>query len=169
MTKSKKKNDCDWIHDTFSEDIAKAVFKLHLTLPNGQTIDRDFTPDINIDPEMLNEQMKELPAIYAFYSVAWAEQKAQVAMLSRTIKRRRGKIVEKLRKSAGEGNQSVRITDRALIELIESDNSLLELNSKLILAEKIESKLYGVVSSLRMKAEMMRTLAADKREELRTN
>ncbi len=163
---SRKKRENPWIRDNISDDIAKVAFRLKVTLENGAKIDQDITPDISIDLDDLCDQMQELPSAYAFYSMAWAQQKFEVAKLERMVKRRRGKIVETLREEAR--LKSTKITDKSLQEMIEADDKLLEIQLKKIKAERTESKLYAVISALRMKSEMIRTISADKRQEMRS-
>ena len=49
--------------------------------------------------------------------------------------------------------------------MVEADKDLQDLESKLIISKRNESKLFGVVKSLNMKQEMLRSLAGFKRQE----
>ena len=58
-------------------------------------------------------------------------------------------------------------TKYVLDEIVEADDTMLALQSKLMIAERALSKLYGFVDSLKMKSEHLRSLAGFKRQEMR--
>ena len=64
-----------WVKSNFDEDLAAAVFKLKVELPNGKIVTRDFSVDLGIDYDMLEEQLAETPSIFAFLSSILSEQK----------------------------------------------------------------------------------------------
>ncbi len=155
----------DWFNQNISEDIAKALIKVEVKMPSGDIIDKDFKPDILIDYDRLEEQLQDLPAIYAFWSMVLAEQKAVVAKLERSIKRRRGLIVEEIRKACKDEGTS-RPPAHEMKELIEADDKLHTLESALIINNKTASKLYAIVGTIRMKSDHLRSLSGFKRFEL---
>lgn len=158
MTKS-------WITKNIPEDIANALFKIRVELPNGKIVERNFSADVSPNYDMLEEQLIETPAIYAFWSSVLSEQKFAVAKLERLIARRRSIICdEALRTARDDGG---RVTKYVLDEIVEADDSILELQTKLMIAQRSLSKLFGVVDSLRIKSEALRSLAGFKRQEMR--
>ncbi len=155
----------NWITKNIPEDIANAIFKIRIELPNGKIVERDFSADVSPNYDMLEEQLIETPAIYAFWSTVLSEQKFVVAKLERLIARRRSIICdEALRTARDDGG---RVTKYVLDEIVEADDSILELQTKLMIAQRSLSKLYGVVDSLRIKSEALRSLAGFKRQEMR--
>lgn len=155
----------NWITKNIPEDIANAIFKIRIELPNGKIVERDFSTDVSPNYDMLEEQLIETPAIYAFWSTVLSEQKFVVAKLERLIARRRSIICdEALRTARDDGG---RVTKYVLDEIVEADDSILELQTKLMIAQRSLSKLFGVVDSLRIKSEALRSLAGFKRQEMR--
>lgn len=155
----------NWITKNIPEDIANAIFKIRIELPNGKIVERDFSTDVSPNYDMLEEQLIETPAIYAFWSTILSEQKFVVAKLERLIARRRSIICdEALRTARDDGG---RVTKYVLDEIVEADDSILELQTKLMIAQRSLSKLFGVVDSLRIKSEALRSLAGFKRQEMR--
>lgn len=162
MSKSKKPN---WILDNFNKDLASAVFRLKVDLPNGKTVDRDFSIDMGIDYDMLEEQLAETPAQFAFLSAVLAEQRHVVNKLERLISRRRAVISQEANNTAK--TEGMKLHKFVLDEIVEADDKILELQGRLMLEQRTLSKLYGFVDSIRIKSDALRTLAGFKKEELR--
>lgn len=155
----------DWFNQNVPADIADALIKVEIKLPDNKLIDRDFRPDVLIDYDRLEEQLQDLPGIYAFWSMVLAEQKAIVAKFERAVKRRRGKIVEAIRDACKEEGTS-RPPAHEMKEIIEADDKLNELEAALIKSSKLSSKLYAIVGAIRMKSDHLRSLSGFKRYEL---
>lgn len=155
----------NWLSDNFTEELRGTVFKLKVELPNGQTVDRDFSIDMDIDYNMLEEQLAETPAQYALLSSILAEQRHTVAKLERLIARRRAVIAENANQAAKV--EDIKLHKYVLDELVEADDKILELQGKLMLEQRTLSKMYGFVDALKMKSEHLRSLAGFKRQEMR--
>jgi hypothetical protein len=156
-----KESDNVWFDENVDNDVAEAVIRLKVVLPNRKgEIDRDFRPDVSIDYDDLERQMSVMPSVFAFWSSVLAEQRAEVAKTDRIIKARRALLARKL------FDEHVDIPKWRLEEIIESDSNLTKLETKLIQAKRTESKLFAIVDSLRMKSDMLRSLAGFKRQEL---
>ncbi len=154
-----------WITENVDTPIAEYMMKLVVALPNKTTIERDFTADVDIDYELLQEQLGQIPSIYAFWSQILAECKKQVAVIDRLIAVKRGKLMRTLYE---EGQKQVtKIRKEDIEDLIETDNELNELEVKKISAERQVSKLFAIVRALEMKAECMRSLSGFKKQEQR--
>lgn len=149
-----------WFEDHIDPDVAKAVIRLSVKLHNDSSIDRDFRPDVHIDYDNLEEQLEIQPSLYAFWSSVLSEQRASVAKIERIIKARRGIIARKLIAEQPD------ITKWKLEEVAESDKELNRLEGKLIQQKRTESKLFAIVDALKIKTEMLRSLAGFKRIEL---
>jgi len=160
----------DWFSRNVDDDIAKILVKLKISIGDDKFIERDFRPDVKIEYEELEEQLEDTPSLFAFWSSVLAEQRAQVAIIERSIKMRRGTVTRTLleesksvaAKGVGLGTRpGLRKDD--IKDLLEADKELAELDAKYIIANKRLSKLYGVVDAIRMKSEHLRSLSGFKR------
>jgi hypothetical protein len=151
-----------WFSINVDKEVADIVIRLKVRLAGRDgTFNRDFRPDINIDYDDLESQMEEIPSIFAFWSSILSEQRAQTAMLERSIKMARGKIFRALME--GDGS----IPKWKVDEHIDGDDDINKLEGKLIIEKRKESKLFVIVDSLKMKSDSLRSLAGFKRQELR--
>ena len=165
--KRRKKREDTWLYHEGGEDLTKALFEVKIKLDNGVLAQRDFVTDLDINEDDIDGELIRMPSIYIFWSTLRAEQKLIVSKLEQQIKRRRGFVVESLLKTARA--QSVKLRGADVKEMIEADDKLLELQAKKIQADRTLSKLYGIVDSLGVKAENLRTLAANRRQEYRNS
>jgi len=151
--------------DEFDKQMMDSLFQLNFKLPNGQKIIGNFYPDTEIDYDQLEEQLANMPSKFAFWSVLLGEQKYKVALIEKQISRRRSKLCENFLNEGKE--EGVRLTKYLLDELVEADDKMLELDSRLIKENRVLSKLWVVVNALQMKSEHLRSLAGFKKQELR--
>ena len=150
----------NWYDQNVDSDVADAVIRLNIKLSNRAEINRDFRPDIHIDYDQLEKQLEEMPALYSFWSSVLSEQRAEVAKLERMVVVRRSVIArDLLEKSDG-------ISKWKIDELVETDDKLNKLIGKTIIVKRTESKLFGIVKSMEMKSDSLRSLAGFKRQEL---
>lgn len=154
-----------WINDNIDEPISEYLLKLSVSLPNKTTVERNFIADVSIDYTNLEEQLADIPSIYAFWSMILAECKKQSAVLDRYIARKKASLMRDLY-DAGKA-QDKRIRKEDIEDLVESDDELNELEVKRIASERQVSKLFAIVRALEMKAECMRSLAGFKKQEQR--
>jgi len=153
------------LFDDVGADIAKQLMHIRVQLSKDQVIEKDIRPDVTIDYDMLEEQLQQTPATFAFWSMLLAESKKQVAIFERAIQRRKGEVTKMLLDEAKNDGTKLRGSD--VKDLIEADDDLNSLNAQLILANRTQSKLFAVVEAMRMKSEHLRSLAGFKRQELR--
>ena len=156
--------DKDWVAHNIPEELAKTIYRVRVELQGGKVIERDFSADLTINYEMLEEQLAETPARFALWSSVLAEQRFVVAKFERLIARRRAKICDNARETVDDG---ARLHKYILDEIVEGDDEILKLQSQLMIANRSLSKLYGIVDALRMKSEHLRSLAGFKRQEMR--
>ena len=154
-----------WVKNNFEDLLADTVFKLRVQLPNGKVVNKDFSIDVEIDYDMLEEQLAETPVIYAFLSSVLSEQKCACAKLESMIARRRAKVVQHANETAK--TEGLKLHKYILDDLVIADDQVLELQGKLMLAQRSLGKLYGFVDAIRMKSEHLRSLAGFKRQEMR--
>lgn len=150
-----------WFDDNIEPDISDTIIRLSVSLGNNKTVNRDFRPDVAIDYDMLVKELEDMPARFAFWATVLAEQRAEVSKFDRIIKVRRAAIVHELL----EGDAS--IPKWKVDDLVESDEKLIKIETRLIMAKRTESKLFAIVDALRMKSEHLRSLAGFKRQEMR--
>ncbi len=155
----------DWFAKNVEEDIAKAVVRLSIKLPNRTNIDRDFRPDVEINYDQLETQLEEVPSIFSFWSSVLAEQRAVSTAMERKVKLRRAVLTNSLIEDAKANN--IKIAQWQVETLMESDKDLGDFETASIIANRNLSKLFAIVDAIRMKSEALRSLAGFKREELK--
>lgn len=158
----KKKNR--WFENNVPEDIAQTLIKLSVTLPNNTKITRDFRPDLDIEYEKLEFEMAEMPSIFGFWSLVLAEQKASVMIIDRKIKTKRAETLKMVKEELQK--TEVKLIGRHIDEIVDTDDAVKKLEIQLVIEKKRESKLYAICDSLKMKAEILRSLAGFKKQEL---
>jgi len=152
-----------WISENVQSDIANAIFRFTVKLPNDQTITVDMRTTIDIDFETIEEDLTRTPNQYVFWATVYSEAKARVAIIERAIKIRKGLMTEAVLESAKKDN--VRLTEKAVLNVIEKDKKLIELDDTLIKAQKNAGKLWHMTQAIQMKFEAIRSLAGFKRQE----
>jgi hypothetical protein len=161
MTAPKNK----WFADNIPEDVANIVVRIHVKVPGGGTISRDFRTDVEIDYDNLEEQLARTPSAFSYWAGVMSEQKMVVGVFERKIKRRRAIVAEQILNTAKAEGISLRAAD--IKELIEADDILEKLEAELLIAQRSSGKLYNIVEAIKMKSEHLRSLAGFKRQELR--
>ena len=151
--------------ETSLEELEKIIFKIVIKLPDGSSVQRNFASDVKIDYEILEDQLADTPARFAFWASVLAEQKSTVAILERKISRRRAVLSKEFFDAASK--DGYRVTKYMVDELIESDEAILRLQGKLIMEQKLMLKIQAIVDALKLKSEHLRSLAGFKRQEMR--
>lgn len=153
-----------WFDENLGDDLANQLIKIKTTV-NDQKVERDVRPDVIIDYDQLERQLEETPSMFVFWSMLLAEAKKEVATLERVIAVRRGQVTRELLDAAKNENVKTRASD--IESLMESDQRIIDLESKLILANRTLSKMFAIVDAIKMKSEHLRSLAGFKKQELR--
>lgn len=151
--------------NVYEQGIIDALFELDFKLPNGKRVAGTFYPDTVIDYENLESQLADTPSKFAFWSAILSEQKYKVAIAEKKISRRRARLTDDLMTKGT--NNGVKIHKYLLDELIEVDDEMLKLTTKLIVEQRILGKLWTAVNALQMKSEHLRSLAGFKKQEMR--
>lgn len=154
----------DWFKKNISDDIANLIIRLKIKATDNIIVERDFRPDVNIDYDKLEEQLEETPAAMAFWSAVLAEQKAIVEAKKFQMERRRAAIGQRNRELAGQEN--IKITQSAIDDIVIQDADYVKMRAGVIIAERDLSKLYGIVQSIQMRSEHLRSLSGFKRQEM---
>lgn len=151
-----------WWTNNISSEISDIVIALNCTI-SGKEIERDWTEDLSLDYESLDEDMEKIPSLLAFWSAVLAEARKQKSILEMKIDIRRSKVLDGVKHLIKEG---VKFTNQDKENLVNVDERFKALRINLIEAEVTVSKLFGIVDALKMKADNLRSFSAMKRAEL---
>jgi len=160
-----------WISDNVPEELVNStIFRFEVKLNSidpatkkNRVISVDILPDLSIDYDILEEQVQDLPAQYAFWAAIYSECRNMVAMAERAVKVRRAQAIRAVQKDAADNK--VKFTAEQVKHLIEADNALVGADKQLQQFQMQAGKLYHMIEALKMKAELSRTLAGFKRQE----
>jgi len=160
-----------WITNNVpSELVGSTIFRFEVKLNsvNPETkkntiIEVDILSDLDLDYDLLEEQVQDLPAQYAFWSAVYSEARNMVAVAERAVKVRRAQAIRAVQDDARENK--VRFTAEQVKHLIEADAALVKADQKYQEFQMKAGKLYHMVEALKMKAELARSLAGFKRQE----
>lgn len=123
----------------------------------------DMLPDLDLDYDILEETMQDIPAQYAFYSMVYSEARMKVALEERRLKAVRGTITRRIQTEAS--GEKVRLTGEQVKTVVESEKGIVDADHRLQLAQMQCGKLYHMLEALKMKSELARSLAGFKRQE----
>lgn len=158
---NKKKNT---FRSLYGDDIADAIAHVRIKI-DGKMREFDFTGDIDINYETLQDDLIEQPAILSFWSTILSKQKSVVSTINLCIKRQKAAVFQNLIEASRASG--TKIPKYELDEIVELDEKLIELQMNLIKEERKLSKLYGVVDTIKTKGDNLRSLAGFKRQEMR--
>ena len=154
----------NWIESNVPDEILDStLFKFKITLPNGNVVDVDMTKDIDIDYEILEQQCEDIPAQYTFWAAIYSELRLASAIYERRVKSRRGVLTDIAIREASDAK--VKITDAQMKVIIETDEVLNKLEMQLALSQSKTGKVYHMVEAIKMKCDLIRTLAGFKRQD----
>lgn len=148
--------------ETVDSDLMDIVIRLRVKL-NGKIIDRDWTKDLSLDYENLDEDMERIPSVLAFWSAVLAESRREKGIIEMKLDIRRSKVMSSIKEHMKEG---VKLTNQDKEDLINVDQDYVKLKSSMIDVDSTVSKLFGIVESIKVKADNLRSFAAMKRAEL---
>lgn len=165
----------EWINENVPPELAgSTLFRFLITLQtteviNGESVRKSITvdmlPDLDLDMEILESQMEAIPAQFAFWASVYSELKLAVGVAERNLKIRRGKAVEEINRRYH--NEKLKPPSAEQVKtIVESDDQLVAADMRLLQAQMQTGKLYHMLEALRMKAELARSLAGFKRQEL---
>lgn len=159
----------NWFKDNIPTKISDIVCRISLQLSGENVMVDDFLAQLDINYENLEEELEISPSIYAYWVFVLAEAEAQLNIIERNIKYKRGllysAIVSEYDKKVADIKGADRVPQWQAKELVESDEDLNKEEMRLILARRNYIKIRAVVDSIKMKAEHLRSLAGFKRQE----
>ena len=153
-----------WYND-IPQEIRDTIWRVRTRLPGVGDFEHNFQPDVDVDYDELEVQMEEIPSIFSYASGILADVKTMVSLKKLKLKRARASIVQQIYDDARRNNRNPP-RQKDIDDLIESSEEVTKATAELIQAERVESKVFGMVQALRMKAEVLRSLAGFKRQEL---
>lgn len=155
-----------WIVGNVPKELVddSTVFRFKVPLPStGKKVEVDILPDLDLDYEILEEQMQDIPAQYAFYAAFYSELRLMVAKAERNLKARRGEATQFVASQAKE--RGTKLAADSIKQIVESDEKLCQADDRLQKAQMLCGKIYHMLEALKMKAELARSLAGFKRQE----
>lgn len=179
IPKDNGKNLPRWIDENLPTDLATSTLfrfnvKLQAMVRDDETgklkrreITVDLLPDLDIDTEIVEQQMGDLPAQYAFWAAVYSEVRLGVAVAERKLKARKGEVTKLVRQEAAK--EGVKINQDELKVIVEADARLNEAEMNFQHAQMQAGKLYHMLEALKMKVELSRSLLGLKKKERDTS
>lgn len=158
---AKKKNA---FRSLYGDEVTDSIAKVRIKI-NGRTQEFMFDDDVSVNYDILQDELIEQSAKYAFWSTILSEQKAIVSTISQAIKTRKSEVIRE--SIAASRTSGIKVPKYELDEIVESDGKMQGAHKLLIKAEKKLSMLFGVVDSIKTKGDNLRSLAGFKRQEMR--
>ena len=161
-----------WIEANIPDElVSSSLFKFEVTLQvpdpddpsQKRKIEVDILPDLDIDMDILEEQMQDVPAQYAFWSSVYSELRLAVAVAERNLKVRRGKATKFVQEEAK--RNGTRISVEQVKTIVESDQKLIDADLRLARAQMLAGKIWHMIKALEMKQENCRSLIGLKKAE----
>ena len=140
------------------------LFKFKVTLPNGISTEVSMFPDIDVDYDILEQQLQDIPAQYTYWAALYSEMKSMVAIAERKVKSRKGECIEEVLESFRKEELKPPSVEQVK-SIAEKDKELQKLDVKLALIQKHVGKMWHMVEALKLKSEVLRSLAGFKRQE----
>lgn len=169
MAEEELENVPPWILNNLPTELYEStLFKFNVTIRSeteegNKHVEVDILPCIGIDYENLEEHMVVLPSQYAFFSTVYSEVRLQANLLEKAVKIKKAKLVKKVLNEAE--NNKIRLTQDQLKTIIEADEDLNTTEMKHAKKQMQVGKLYYFLEALKMKSELMRSLAGFKKQE----
>lgn len=162
----------EWIEANVpSELINSSLFRFEVSLripdpenpKKSKKIQVDILSDLDVEMDILEEQMQNLPSQYAFWSAVYSELRVSVAVAERNLKVRKGKATDEVTQRVKESG--TKVTADQLRQIIEVNPALIEADLKLANAHMLAGKIYHMMEAVKMKHEVCRSLIGIKKAE----
>lgn len=151
-----------WWESNIDPDISKSLIKLKSKL-SGKSVTRNWTEDLSLDYDNLDEDMEQIPSILAFWSAVLAEARREKSLNEMKMDIRRSKILKSISDNMQEG---VKLTVKDKDDIVKVDQEWNKLRAAEIEIDVTISKLFGIVDALKIKADNLRSFSSMKRAEL---
>jgi hypothetical protein len=151
-----------WWSKHVDPEISDVVVALKVRL-SGKVINKDWTEDLSLNYENLDEDMEQIPSVLAFWSAVLAEARKKKNVMEMKMDIRRSKVLAAIKNLAAEG---VKMTVQDKENMVNVDEDFNKLRVEYIDIDTTVSKLFGIVESLKVKADNLRSFSSMKRAEL---
>ena len=162
-----------WITEYIPSDLVTStlfIFRVKLQtqdIVDDARVNKQITVNVlnglDIDYEHLETQMVEMPAMYCFWAAIYSELKTGVAIAERKLKARKGSVTKKILDEFHE--RQVKPTGEQIKTIIEADPETVRYDMALQTAQQNCGKIYHMLEALKMKTDMLRSLAGFKKQE----
>lgn len=162
----------NWIESNVPQELIKSsLFRFEVTLrvpdpdnpKKNKRITVDILSDLDVDMDILEEQMQNLPSQYAFWSAIYSELRVAVAVAERNLKVRKGRATDEVVRRAKDAG--TKVTADQVRQIVEINPALVEADLKLANAHMIAGKIYHMLEAVKMKHEVCRSLIGIKKAE----
>lgn len=150
----------NWWEKEIPEEISDVLVTLRIKV-NGKQVTRDWRKDCGVDYEKLEDDLTTMSSIYSFWTAVLSEARKNLRIAEYKIDIRKSKIMREIKPPEG-----VKFTVADKESIINIDPEMAQLVVSQIELENIVQKIFGIVDSLKMKADNLRSLAGFKRAEL---
>lgn len=152
----------EWWQKNIDAELGNAIVAFKLKL-NERVVARDWRIDCDINYETLEDDLETMPSIFGFWSAVLAEARKKQKLIEFKLSIKRSQILDRISKDMKEGMKMTK-DDKDNIVNLDQSYGLLMIES--IETEVTVSKLFGIVDSLKMKSDNLRSLAGFKRAEM---
>jgi hypothetical protein len=149
-----------WWDKEIPEEISDVLVTLRVKV-NGKQVTRDWRKDCGVDYDRLEDDLTTMSSIYSFWTAVLAEARKNLRVVEYQIDIRKSRVMREIKVPEG-----VKLTVADKENIVNIDPEMGALIVKQIELENIVQKLFGIVDSLKMKADNLRSLAGFKRAEL---
>ena len=149
-----------WWDKEIPEEISDVLVTLRVKV-NGKQVTRDWRKDCGVDYDRLEDDLTTMSSIYSFWTAVLAEARKNLRVVEYQIDIRKSRVMREIKVPEG-----VKLTVADKENIVNIDPEMGVLIVKQIELENIVQKLFGIVDSLKMKADNLRSLAGFKRAEL---
>jgi len=123
----------------------------------------DLLPDLDLDYEILEQQMLDFPAQYAFWASVYSEVRMGVAVAERRLKMRYGTAMERVQQEFADRN--LKPTVEVIKKIVEKDADLAKADLEYQKLQMQAGKLYHMLEALKAKIDVARSVVGFKRQE----
>lgn len=165
-----------WIDENLPTELATStLFKFNVKLQaqewlenegkfRRKEIEVDILPDLDLDLDIIESQMVDLPAQYSFWAAVYSEVRLAVSVAERKLKARKAEVTkiinEEWKKEVGKSPP-----EHILKTVVEADKRLNEAEMAFQHAQMQAGKLYHMLEALKMKSELARSLLGLKKQD----
>lgn len=151
---------------TFTRPVYKRPVGLNLGSGAPQApSDPEFLEAVSIDPQHLDEELTQIAARIAYWGIKLNAARYEERMARVTRNTIRGELSEQYREQLEAIPDSGRVTDKAVLALVEQDADYHAAQTALGDAEQICADLTTICEALKVKSEALRSLCANRRAE----